>query len=675
MKKILLTLLLVAVASAAMAADVVGTLNITRMVKVSSGPITDGANVNWLDAKQNQNITDQQGIRTLKRSMAEIHFNDKSILRINERTDLVVQQSRDMRNIKLKEGAVWVQVAKGSKTTVQTPTTTATAKGTIFIVVVKPDGSTQVSVLEGTVDVLPNFNLDNNLPAEEVNAGGICNVTVISVPDGVNINMANIKVFTAMIPTALLPVELGGTAQGWTSPGAIVANGTMVTSGTAVGQLISQYIQEDNALGTSIPLIVDGFINDPNTQKAYMDIMKAKVATPVTNEIATSGTLDTYKTAHANDDMKVLYALTTDEVDFIQNSLNIKTVPELVDAMVKNSGSVNIGISWINLPRTRQAIISPGSNYAPTNTTISYRLIDKNRSSLAIVGIGALASYLANSCDWRAEVEGADKKVVKKYVRPDFTGNAFAFTGDPSFAGARSVLIGRLGKSIYTIESNYLIITGKKSSQKLDSVALFEHPVNDNVSAFIGRKRYQAGPVVRNLNSTQLIFDRFTGAGLTYQKDKITAEAAWLYDSNPLGAGAERGATAHISTELKGAVIGVNYLRSGSVKPGNGYSGSISAPLVKNYLEGYTEIGKGVDGAKLETYGIYFPAIYQNYDVDLFIEYGSHVGIGSAVSLCASHVVDDAVDFRIYADLNDKGKTSINGGLIWKFDLTGNKKK
>ena len=390
------------------------------------------------------------------------------------------------------------------------------------------------------------------------------------------------------------------------------------------------------------------------------------------------GTLEGYKTVHKDDVLATfittLYGTNSQPVLSTINSLNIHTVPELIDAVTKNGITLNSDNTW-SLPTTRQAVIIPGSNLAPVNTTLSYRLIDKNKSSIAIVGMGVVASYLANGFDWKSEVQNKDGKKVKKYVRPDFTGNAYAFTGDPSFAGARSIIRGRLGKSIYTVESNYLIVTGQKSSQKLDSVALIEHQVNNNWSAFIGRKRYQAGPVIRNLNSTQLLFDRFTGAGVTYKNKKVNAEAAWLYDSNPLGSGAERGATAHVSAEIKGAVVGVNYLRAGSVKPGNGYTGNISTVLVPKYLEGYTEIGKGVDGSKLETYGLYFPSIYQDYDVDLFLEYGSHVGIGSAVSLCASHVVDDAVDIRLYADLNDKGKTSINGGIVWKFDITGNKKK
>jgi hypothetical protein len=671
MKKIILALLLAALTT--QAAEVVGTINITRMVKVSSGAVTDGGNVSWVDAKQNQTVTDQQGVRTLKRSMAEINFTDKSILRINERTDLVVQQTKDLRNIKLKEGAVWIKVAKGSKTTVQTPTTTATAKGTIFIVTVKADGSTQVTVLEGVVEVQSNTDLKTNLQGPtDISAGETTSVTVISVPD--DVTQGKVQIFKSVLPTALLPVELGGTEQGWTSLLAAMVYGSMVTPGTDVGQEISQSVQEDNTLGTNLPLMINGFITDPNIRKAFMDIMVANVATKVKNAIATSGSISSYKTAHATDDMATLFNLNTDQMTMLTTLLKINNVPDLIDAMVANGGTVNIGINW-GSSFTRQGAITPGSNIAPVNSTLSYRLIDKNKSSIAIVGMGVIASYLANGFDWRTEVEGKDGKSVKKYVRPDFTGNAFAFSGDPSFAGARSIIHGRLGKSLYTVESNYLIVTGKKSSQKLDSVALIEHPINDNWSAFAGRKRYQAGPVIRNLNSTQLIFERYTGAGVTYKNKKVNAEAAWLYDSNPLGSGAERGATGHITTEIKGAVVSVNYLRSGSVKPGNGYTGSVSLPLVDKYLEGYAEVGKGVDGSKLETYGLYFPAIYQNYDVDLFLEYGSHVGIGSAISLCASHVVDDAVDFRVYADLNEKGKTSINGGFIWKFDIGGNKKK
>ncbi len=686
MKKILLAFLLIAFA--VNAAEVVGTLKVTRMVKVSSEAISDSANATWLDAKQNQSVISQQGIRTLKRSMAEIVFNDKSILRINERTDLVVQQSKELRNIKLNEGAVWIQVAKGSKTTVQTPTATATAKGTIFIVSVRSDGSTNVTVLEGTVDVAPPPNLLSNVQGTtSVSAGETTSVTVISVPDGDD--KGSVQIFKAIIPTAMLPVELGGTEEGWTSALSTVVNGTLVTTGSEIGHEISQEIQEEIFNDPTLAYIINGIITDPIMRDAFMDIMADKVTPKINAEINLNSTggidaltaISAYKTKHATDNMANLYELSPEQVQLITQVLKINTVPELIDVISKNSATVNMGVIWpYAQTRKGSGSFTSTSNTAPVNNDVSYRLMDRNKSSIAIAGMGALACILANGFDLRTEINGKDGETVKEYAKPDFSGNIFAFSGNPSFGGAKSVICGRMGRSIYTIESNYLLMTGKKSNQKFDSVALFEHMITDSWSAFAGRKRYQAGPVMRNYNGTQLIFDRYTGAGISYKGNRINGEAAWLYDSNPVGSGAEKGATGHITADFKGAVIGINYLRVGQVKPGNGYTGSISTPLISNYLEGYAELGKDVSGKKIQTFGLYFPSIYQNYDTDMFVEYSSHahesgVRNSNAYSLSLTRSAGDAIDFRFYADLDEKGKTYINGGVIWKFDFAGSKKK
>jgi hypothetical protein len=120
---------------------------VIREVLVTQGPGGDYAPV-----QARQGLANGQGVRTLRRSLAEIAFRDKSVLRLNERTDLVVQDAAQLRHIRLQTGSIWIRVAHGANTAVETPTATATARGTVFVVTVLLDGRTRLEVIEGIVD-------------------------------------------------------------------------------------------------------------------------------------------------------------------------------------------------------------------------------------------------------------------------------------------------------------------------------------------------------------------------------------------------------------------------------------------------------------------------------------------------------------------------------------------
>jgi hypothetical protein len=127
--------------------SVVGRLTAARNTKISRGPAT--LNSQYDDAKVGSAVREGQGVRTFRRSFAEITFSDGSAIRVNEQTDLIVQSAATLRLIRLEQGALWVRDEHGSRTSVQTPVGTATARGTEFIV----SGDGTVTVKEGSVDL------------------------------------------------------------------------------------------------------------------------------------------------------------------------------------------------------------------------------------------------------------------------------------------------------------------------------------------------------------------------------------------------------------------------------------------------------------------------------------------------------------------------------------------
>src|SRR5690348_7123319 len=76
----------------------------TRAVFLSRDPITAGALPSYTPAKANQGVFSGQGLRTLKRSQAEVKFRDSSVLRIAERTDVILEDTATLRRIQLKAG-------------------------------------------------------------------------------------------------------------------------------------------------------------------------------------------------------------------------------------------------------------------------------------------------------------------------------------------------------------------------------------------------------------------------------------------------------------------------------------------------------------------------------------------------------------------------------------------
>ena len=195
----LILLVLLASVRASAQGPTVGALKVIRQVVVTQTAAARGGP--YVPAKQGQEVWSGQGVRTLRRSLAQIAFRDGSVLRMNERSDLVVQDAAALRNIRLQTGAVWLRIARGANTVVETPTATAVARGTEFIVETLPDGRTQLTVFESKVDLIASGRIVT------VGAGQTTVIDRLGQP-----NMPR------RLAPEDLPPELGGTRLGWWAP-------------------------------------------------------------------------------------------------------------------------------------------------------------------------------------------------------------------------------------------------------------------------------------------------------------------------------------------------------------------------------------------------------------------------------------------------------------------------
>lgn len=127
---------------------IVGKLTAARNAELSTGPVAGTAR--YANAEVGMGVREGFGIRTRRRSFAEVTFKDGSAIRVNEQTDIVIMSATTLRRVRLEKGQAWVKDKGGSRTSVQTPVGTATARGTEFIV--SADG--KVEVKEGEVELV-----------------------------------------------------------------------------------------------------------------------------------------------------------------------------------------------------------------------------------------------------------------------------------------------------------------------------------------------------------------------------------------------------------------------------------------------------------------------------------------------------------------------------------------
>ena len=623
------------VVAQAQGGPLVGKLNILRDVLVSKAAVTTAAVPQFGIGKQGQGVFSGQAVRTLKRSQAEVVFNDRSAIRINERTDLIVQDEETLRRIQLKAGIVWVRVARGVNTQVETPSATAVARGTVFTVQQDEDGSTILTVYEGVVEMRVG---DQSVP---VAAGSRFTVKPGATPTLVKLTSLE------------TPAEFGGSFVGWWNQIADNA-GLAVTTGTdALYDLRTSIIGEAaQALQAArSPFSPNGdnsfFINDPAQRREFLRIVQHSLIPDVKN----SGlSLSAYKAQFRDSGVNQRFEFSAADAAFLSH-LGVKTVGDYVNATAVNGANLNVKIDT-SREYYRLTSVTGQPNY-------DFRLLDRTESNGWFIGVGAAAALLSTLTQ--------DKTVTFLAPRYEISASGFALSPDV-LVGGRANVKGRLEKTRYEVEGNLLsLIYGdpKDTFAKLLSVAVVDQEISRGVRIYAGRRRFYHGPTFLNENLSQLIAERYTGAGITLKQGVLSFDGGYIYDANPDVAGAQHGGLGSLFYQAGDGQFGVHYLRTAGLRDGNGLTMSGSYRLLPGVLEVYGEFGRGPDKATLQTYGAYLPGVFQRTDADVFIEYGSHQGVSNSLTVAALKDARKNVSFRIFADFagRERGVSAGLGGV------------
>jgi len=128
----------------------------------------------WVPAQLNQMLAEGNSIRTYQQSRAAVLLSDETQLKLNANTELQIRSSNrssslisriaasgarsEQSILNVGAGQVYVRAKKTpARVQVNTPAVTAAIRGTEFDILVRPDGETVTTVLEGSVDYRNEF--------------------------------------------------------------------------------------------------------------------------------------------------------------------------------------------------------------------------------------------------------------------------------------------------------------------------------------------------------------------------------------------------------------------------------------------------------------------------------------------------------------------------------------
>jgi len=129
----------------------------------------------WSSARANMILSENDQVRVLAKSRAELILDHQTVMRLSENTQLAIQKleeevatQRETARVQLSLGRMWTRTAKlfnpSSRYDVRTPTAIAGVTGTVYQMRVADDRSTSIQVFQGAVNVYNPFPPDRPSP-------------------------------------------------------------------------------------------------------------------------------------------------------------------------------------------------------------------------------------------------------------------------------------------------------------------------------------------------------------------------------------------------------------------------------------------------------------------------------------------------------------------------------
>lgn len=250
--------------------------------------------------------------------------------------------------------------------------------------------------------------------------------------------------------------------------------------------------------------------------------------------------------------------------------------------------------------------------------------------SLATIGLAVPAA--------RGMASAFEPMLGKRVFGPYPEAMAFGLVGE-----AGSVGVGRVGAR-FALGNTYFRISGAKwAASHTDSDLLLDETYvrakNDHWSLLAGRFRLLDTPVDNSDYGTLTTFGLSDGVRVDFGWRRWQLTAAWLDNYDSLAVSDREAWYFRAKAYLFGGSLALAALRQDHA--GTGIAGQFSLPLVADYVDFYGEIGDDPTGRHLETFGLYFPELFQATGLDLYLERARRSGGGTLSSMHAYWRIDD----------------------------------
>ncbi|MEN6404763.1 MAG: FecR domain-containing protein [Armatimonadia bacterium] len=219
----------------------------------------------------------------------------------------------------------------------------------------------------------------------------------------------------------------------------------------------------------------------------------------------------------------------------------------------------------------------------------------------------------------------------KRFFGPNFLVDTFALWGEDSLAGLRVRPTAVWNDLYFEVGATGFTRFEDGWHTMLTEALVTARPGCGDVT--VGRQHFLAGPV-NNSNLGSLIgFDTADAARWQPRLGPVQLDLAYVDDFLPFKNDDQRGTYGRAQAGYWGGTFGLNTVHFNGV--GTGVTFDFSVPVIAGKWDVYGEFGDDPVGNHLETWGSYFPDLYQRYDLDLFVEYAHRSNTDSLYSLYA----------------------------------------
>ena len=251
----------------------------------------------------------------------------------------------------------------------------------------------------------------------------------------------------------------------------------------------------------------------------------------------------------------------------------------------------------------------------------------------ATSGLGWLAAGLPTAAAFSDTGGHGEPMIDDKFFGPYWDAQAFAILGE----GQNNLVGGQLRGSIMGGDlffgfgaAGHSDFPGDPVTHLNEAFATYRYDTWGDLT--VGRQYFLEGPI----NNSRLgsLFDFDLGSAARWQVDlgACAVDLAYLWDTMPVSQIDRHGWAGRLQTDVLDGVVAANVLYDHEMSD-TGWSFDWSVPVWPENVDFYGEFGEDPTGHDIQTWGAYFPGLYQSNDVDLFIEHAkrdAHPSLTSA---------------------------------------------